>query len=197
VLSDHIGIHTDQPIDPIPLKTDLCMGHVLQQTCIMLYNYGTSKLPDKYAFIIHPIPKEFSGIHADLNIIELEEEQKKLLQNAIENEQTSVDTGFNSYPTHLLTQEQGLMDSILVHDIESYQYQKLKRDIVIKLVPYKATMKEIYYLVKFVIYRVDNSRRIFLKVFSLFRVSLEAQLPRINVIAHQVAHSDVCVMERA
>jgi hypothetical protein len=145
VVSDDIGIYTDRPIDPEPLKVDLCMGHVLKQTCIKLYDYGTSKSPNQFAFIIHPIPKEFSGVYADLNILELDEDHKQLLAHAIKTEQTHVDTGMKSYPTHLLTPEQGVLDSILVHNIESYQYQKLKRDIVIKLVP--KTSKDIYYLV--------------------------------------------------
>ena len=144
--TNDIGIYTRSEIDPGPLEYDLCNGHVLKQTCIKRYDYGSDrKSPMPYVFIIHPLPKEFRAIYAYLNILGLDEEHKELLKIAIEKEQTHVQLDAKSYPVNSLTLENGLHDSIMVHNIESYHYQKFNRDVIIKLVQQKS--KEIYYQV--------------------------------------------------
>ena len=149
--TNDIGIYTRSEIDPGPLEYDLCNGHVLKQTCIKRYDYGSDrKSPMPYVFIIHPLPKEFRAIYADLNINELEEDHKKLLKMAIEKEQTHVQLDAHSYPVNSLIDQlknTDLLDSIMVHNIESYHYQKFNRDVIIKLVQQKH--KEIYYQVIF------------------------------------------------
>lgn len=86
-------------------------------------------------------------MYSDLNIIELDDEHKEQLKQAIYAKQTHIQIGSKSYPVNLLTAEKGVLESLLVHNIESYQYQKLQRDIIIKLVPQKT--KDIYFLVKY------------------------------------------------
>lgn len=90
---------------------------------------------------------------ADLNILKLDENHKKLLQVAIQNDESHVMIGKKKYPTHLLTEEEGLLDGILVHNIESYQYQKINRNMIIKFVE-SPKLEDIFYLVIF--YHVDS-----------------------------------------
>jgi hypothetical protein len=156
VLTNDIGIHTYNDIDPKPLEVNVCKGHVLKQTCIKVQDYGSRLAPNRYAFIIHPLPKEFGAMHADLNIKELDMEHKELLKIAIENEQSYVQIGSRQYPTHLLSKEHGVLDSIMVHNIKSYQYQKLKRDVIIKLVPLAENNMEILYLVIKIIIEIES-----------------------------------------
>jgi hypothetical protein len=146
VLTSDIGVYTDKEIGPKPLEINLCEGHVLKQTCIKVQDYGSRLAPNQYAFIIHPMPKEFTAMHADLNIFELDMEQKELLKIAIESEEAYVQIGSRRYPTHLLSQETGLLESIMVHDIESYHDQKLKRDVIIRLVPLESG-SDMFYMV--------------------------------------------------
>lgn len=112
---------------------------MLKQTCIKQQTLGSKP----YLFIIHPLPNEFDAIYADLNVLELDEEHKVLLREAIKQEQTHVQIGDGNYPTKYLTEESGVQQ-VMVHNIVSRQYQKLRRDIIIKLLP---NVMDIKYLV--------------------------------------------------
>lgn len=76
-------------------------------------------------------------------MLELNEEHKVLLREAIKQEQTHVQIGDGNYSTKYLTEESGIQQ-VMVHNIVSQQYQKLRRDIIIKLLP---NVMEVKYLV--------------------------------------------------
>lgn len=100
---------------------------------------------------------------ADLNILKLEDDHIKLLQDAIKNDESHVKIGKKKYPTHLLTEEDGLLDGVLVHNIESYQYQKLKRDVIIKFVE-TPKLEDIFYIVSiiFLIFNYSYKAKVYI-----------------------------------
>lgn len=127
--SNVIGIYTDKDIDDKPLKYDLCLGHVLRETCIKRYENQ-----NHYTFIIHPLPAIYDSMYSDLNILQLDHDSKEYVRDAKKKGKKFIKIGHHTYPTNLLSEEDGLIDSVLVHNIESHQHQKLNRDIIIKMV---------------------------------------------------------------
>lgn len=101
------------------------------QTCIMRYG-NIQENQQIYYIIMHPMPKEFNKVTADLDISNLEPEQLKAYQDAIASGKQVFKIGDNEFPISLIDLEGYNM----MHHIESYHYQKLENGIVIKMVPY-------------------------------------------------------------
>ena len=141
--SEQIGVSTDKEISSQPLQIDLCDSHVLKQTCIKVQTLNSQP----YLIIIHPLPDEFGAIYADLNVLELDEVHKIIIRDAIKKEQAIVQIGDGVYSTKYLTEESGLQQ-VMIHNLVSYQYQKLNRDVIIKLVPKIMDVK--YLVIRFI-----------------------------------------------
>lgn len=108
----------------------------------MRYSYP-SVTPDPYIIIVHPMPDAFSKMNSDLDFLALDNEQMKLLDDAKKKGKQTVKIGENEYPTSSLSADGNVK---AVSHIESYDYQKFPKGVVIKFLVHSSDL--IHFVVK-------------------------------------------------
>ena len=103
---------------------------MLKYTCIK--GYANTRTNESYVVIIHPLPDEFESMQADLNILGMSKNEIGIVKEAKQLGHKTVKLGYTEYSTDILSNDfEGVK---VLHHIESYQRQKSRRDIIIKLV---------------------------------------------------------------
>lgn len=125
-----LGIKSKSLVDTSYFAPDLCPGHLMAQTCIMRYTTPLSS--DDYYIIMHPFSNSFKKVISDIDITRLDKDKELALKQGKMSGKQSIKLGNLEYATKIIDSEEIMM----VHNLESLSHQKLKNNLIIKIVKY-------------------------------------------------------------